>query len=80
MAQAQLGHTNICTTMKYNDMLSEYQAKAANMLDYGMHIIPGTPYLIMFNQRRPLLQKRGTCPWLINPSLLGGKHGDIIIQ
>jgi integrase len=36
VAQAQLGHTDIRTTMKYADMLSEHQAKAANMLDYGI--------------------------------------------
>ena len=36
VAQAQLGHTDIRTTMRYADMLSEHQAKAANMLDYGV--------------------------------------------
>ncbi|MBI5554800.1 MAG: site-specific integrase, partial [Elusimicrobia bacterium] len=36
VAQAQLGHTDIRTTMKYADMLTEYQTQAANMLDYGV--------------------------------------------
>ncbi len=36
VAQAQLGHTDIRTTMRYADMLSDHQAKAANMLNYGV--------------------------------------------
>jgi len=34
--QAQLDQTDIRTTMKYADMLSVHQAKAANKLDYGV--------------------------------------------
>jgi len=36
VAQAQLGHTDIRTTMKYADMLSDHQFQAANMLDYNI--------------------------------------------
>ena len=36
VAQAQLGHSDIRTTMKYADMLSEHQAQAANMLNYRL--------------------------------------------
>ncbi|MBI5789117.1 MAG: site-specific integrase [Candidatus Schekmanbacteria bacterium] len=36
VAKAQLGHTDIRTTMKYADMLTDYQAQAADLLDYGV--------------------------------------------
>ncbi len=35
VAKAQLGHSDVRTTMKYADMITEYQTQAANMLDYG---------------------------------------------
>lgn len=35
VVRAQLGHSDIRTTMRYADILTEYQSQAANMLDYG---------------------------------------------
>jgi len=35
VVQAQLGHSDIRTTMRYNDMMPDHQAQAANMLSYG---------------------------------------------
>ena len=35
VAQAQLGHADIRTTMKYSDMCAERKQKAVEMLDYG---------------------------------------------
>jgi integrase/recombinase XerD len=36
VVRAQLGHSDIRTTMRYADMLTEYQSQAANMLSYGV--------------------------------------------
>jgi integrase len=35
VAQEQLGHADIRTTMKYSDMTLDRNKKAANGLDYG---------------------------------------------
>jgi len=35
VAQAQAGHADIRTTMKYADMLKEHRRLMANTLDYG---------------------------------------------